>query len=487
MANINSDVAILMHLIGDSDTSGWTLEHWTKVVVEARKSSTQETYGLALAVHDGNRRRSVSPSGDYGDSAATLSWLMNLIGEFCLVLFIWCLSGFIADFQTSKYADGDVVFEKLSEWVSEEVVCLSHAERPVLFARMLLLPSLVFSLFYTVWPAGFHLLLVSSPFIYGLSRSMAPQLAPFLQLKLLLLLPHTAPPSGRPVTPLRPVARERRLCSVPPPESLPWNSSPLSPPLGPTIPSSPLIKVSPAKPFVPTSLNITADRFLVGRTPVKRGNSHFHEAILRVADLHHSDGWEKVKSQNGIVFELKVVPWASTKAARFTCAFDCPLEAFGSFLLRPDSSFKVDSLLEKKEELERVDDNTVIFHNVYKSPMVGVGKREFVVQMTRMYLTPNQAQDLGLPPKRTFVEAAASCEHPGCPSTAEFIRSKSFCAGYLAQEEGANRTHVINLGSGSPEGWIPSKVADAVSSTLLGKIQRLQRCVEGSAGASDPH
>eukprot|EP00667_Euglena_gracilis_P003637 EG_transcript_3646 len=542
MAHINSDAGVLVHLIGDSDTAGWSIDNWKKVVEEARKSAGQGKSPNNLAPHNGCRSRSVSPTREWNEAtgecdpvdrlvycvskrmiqlnhivcwtdpsistlwlaAAALSWLTGLVVEFFVVALIWGLSGCAADFQSCTCADGDAVFDQLAGWIAEEFSGLPQSSRAALFAQMLFLPGLAFGVSCVIWPPAFQLLLVSCPFLYGLTELVAPQLAPYLRLKCFLLLPRGEFPPVKGIPPLRPVSRERRLYSMPSPESSPWNTSPLHPPA--SLPAghaaSPEIRVSPGRsarsgpahaappvsplrpppaperPLAPTSLTMTADNYFVGRVPVRRGGSLFHEAVLRVVDLHHSDGWEMVKSQKDMTYESKVVPWASTKAVRFITAFDCPLETLGNFLMKPENSFKVDSLLEKKDEVEKVDDNTVIMHNLYKSPVVGVGKREFVIQMTRMYLTPQQVQDLGLPPKRTFIEAAASCDHPACPPTPAFIRSKSFCAGYVAQEDGPRRLHVINLGSGSPEGWIPSKVADAVSSTLLGKIQRLQRCVE---------
>lgn len=41
MAHINSDAGVLVHLIGDSDTAGWSIDNWKKVVEEARKSAGQ--------------------------------------------------------------------------------------------------------------------------------------------------------------------------------------------------------------------------------------------------------------------------------------------------------------------------------------------------------------------------------------------------------------------------------------------------------------
>jgi hypothetical protein len=209
-------------------------------------------------------------------------------------------------------------------------------------------------------------------------------------------------------------------------------------------------------------------------------------SVEQLLQLHLNDGWEPFRTEKDMVVESKAVHWSDTKAFRLTTVFDCSLEAFGTWLSTIDNIYKTDALIEKRVVVEQVNEHTMITYSTYRSPMIGVSKRDAVLEMARLYLSADEAARLGLPAKRTFIEASASAEHASCPPTSTYVRSKVYCAGYIAQEEGTRRISVVNLGSASPEGWVPSKVVDGVGTKLTGKIVKLRQLVESSEAIKAP-
>ena len=117
----------------------------------------------------------------------------------------------------------------------------------------------------------------------------------------------------------------------------------------------------------------------------------------------------------------------------------------------------------------------------------GVSKRDVVVRMTRMYLTAEQAKGYGLPAKRTFVDASYSDTHPDAPEVKGYVRIQVFTAGYIAQEEGPNKTSIINVGSANPGGWIPTKVRPLPYPFLVSTVrQHASTASWGGGGAVPP-
>jgi hypothetical protein len=214
------------------------------------------------------------------------------------------------------------------------------------------------------------------------------------------------------------------------------------------------------------------------RVPIRRGAFAFPEPIVRLVEVHLGDGWELVREGHGVVLESKAVPWSDTKAFRLTTAFACPLDSMGSWFLGRDNLYKTDPLIEKRMFVETLDPHHHVIHNRYKSPMFAVSRRDAVLQMCQIALGPDQAAALGLPARRTFIDASSSCEHPACPPDDGYIRSKVYCGGFICQEEGPGTTSIVNMGCASPEGWIPAKVVDAVTGKLTGKLDALRKCVE---------
>eukprot|EP00667_Euglena_gracilis_P006071 EG_transcript_6117 len=401
------------------------------------------------------------------------SWAVGLLLELLAVAVVWGLSRVVDQLPHTTDAEGAWAFRLTVDWLNRQTACLEHPSSSLpLFGRLLLVPTLVFILFKWLYPPGFRLFLLLLPFVAGAVLTYAPAFAPLVDPKAWLLIPHSSALPPATLTPRPAPTSAVPASTAPRPPGVP--PLPLGPPALPNgLPAPPArLAEDPAASFVvcPPSAAL-----------VPRGGCAFNATVVRLVDLHLAEGWAHFKTQKTMVVDSKVVPWTDAKAFRLTTVFDCALEAMGAWLSGPDNLFKTDQLIEKRDVVQTVDDHTIVVHNFYRSPIMGVSKRDVVLQMTRAYLTPTQAQDLGLPAKRTFVDVSSSCTHPACPETSAYVRSKVYCGGYICQEEGPRRTAVVNIGLASPEGWIPARVVDSVGFKLTGKIEKLRQCVESSA------
>jgi hypothetical protein len=380
-------------------------------------------------------------------SAVAVSWLLGLSFECVCLAALWALVGVVMgalNCPTTMAADA---LEEVGGSLQRHISGLHAIGRGGLFVRLLIGPTLVYGASWWLYPPVARLALMLLPFVFGGLKAMASRIS----LRTFLLLP---------------------AC----PKAVDNSSFPREPS---TTPRAFRLRTPEVHPVTPRPCGAPLNLSLTAAAPIPNGGHSGPpcDALRRMVDLHLTDGW--VPSIDGAVkLELKAVPWSSTKALRVTAVFECSLEAFADFFAKPENTFTIDPLLEKKEEIAHLDAQTTVVYCAYKSPVFGVTRRDAVLQYSKMFLTPDEASSLGLPARRTFVEACTSCEHPARPPFPDYVRSKTFFSGYVAQEAGPRRLAVVNVASVSPEGWIPAKVVDVVAAKVVAKVEKLQRVLQ---------
>eukprot|EP00667_Euglena_gracilis_P006508 EG_transcript_6558 len=403
-----------------------------------------------------------------------LSWFRGVAFELLGASALWWLAAVVDKARAVQEVDGDYALERALEWGDRQVACLLQPARIPLVWRLLTVPTVAFVLFQIFNPPGFRLFVLLLPFLASTTRAFCPMFLFLFHPKSWLWIPYSdaLPPSAIPK------AHEGRVSTGP--------RSPLRTPSSAPLPRTPHSDRDSSASSQASSGSDTERHHPPPAAPaalvsVSVKIPSLPRAVVKMMDLHLGEGWQLYRRDGDMVVDSKPVPWCETPAFRLTTVFNCSLEAFGQFMSLTENVFKTDQLIEKRVAIEDIDQHTTVYHSTYKSPMIGVSKRDALLEMTRMYFTAEEAQGLGLPAKRSFVEAAFSCDHPACPPAKAYIRTKVFCAGYLAQEEGPHRITLVNVGSASPEGWIPSKVVEAVGSKLTVKIEKLRHCIEASA------
>jgi hypothetical protein len=186
--------------------------------------------------------------------------------------------------------------------------------------------------------------------------------------------------------------------------------------------------------------------------------------------LKNSDGWSIVRDSDGILFESKTVEWCSIKACRFTTTVKCRsngLQMLADFLSKTENIIKIDPLIEVYEKLQEINDTDYIVYTSFKSPMMGVARRDFVNKVTTQFITPD-----------TWVHVTKAFEHPSRPERKPYVRGELHCHGYVATKKGESHFEFCLVLSMDPKGWVPTSAVDNANMKQLQKLERLKECME---------
>jgi len=237
-------------------------------------------------------------------------------------------------------------------------------------------------------------------------------------------------------------------------------------------------------------MNFPDEQQLPGLTVLPSGllapSCDLPESARRVLSLAHSDGWQSVTSVDGVLCESKTVPWTCNKAARFTTTIQCTLTAFYAFLTSSEQLVKLDPLLAKFERLSTIEDTPVSLvynsYNLFRGPIFGVSKRDFVVEVSNIFMqvTPeglvraSARETVDEDPGSVLVQGSCSIGDDDRPPGRDAVRGVNFAFGYLARPSPSG-IHVVQVMSMDPKGWIPAAAVDAGNRAQVDKLRALRR------------
>lgn len=222
------------------------------------------------------------------------------------------------------------------------------------------------------------------------------------------------------------------------------------------------------------------------------------EVVLKPLGLHHSDKWKLRTQKDGVTFEDMPSPFCDKKAVRITVSIpSATVHSFEKIVADdPDASnvnsyaYKFDTMLKGRHLIKRVDANTIIACAMYKTPVIAVAPRDFVMHLnTKTVLTTREEQEeLGVVPKSfrddpekktgaVFFQSAIDNgrEHPN--ENTKYLRGALHAWLLMAQEEKDGSLTVTMTMSVDPQGNIPAVLMDLTSSEQIKMLKTIRSLV----------
>ncbi|KAG9393895.1 START domain [Carpediemonas membranifera] len=192
-----------------------------------------------------------------------------------------------------------------------------------------------------------------------------------------------------------------------------------------------------------------------------------------------SPRWNRVKEGKHSTVWLDKIKKHPFDGVRTTCDFAVPAPLVLTYFL--DSTFrsKWDSMFDHSTLLEEIDEDTAVWHMVFKSPIPLLKPRDVVIQMRFQF-----SEDSG-----RYVIEYHSVEHPGCPANPGMVRAA------IMPGSGATITPLDVHGSPSPtlqttmcqatqveyldfKGKIPMRAVNTVSTRLASSFDKFRKMAE---------
>lgn len=186
------------------------------------------------------------------------------------------------------------------------------------------------------------------------------------------------------------------------------------------------------------------------------------EGFMHAAE--RQDGWDDVKEQDGVIISRKKV--ADIYCMRGVGIVEAPPSVVYDLVSDVSKRKQWDELYCAGHEVERLDNNLVVYYMSWNSPNKLAFNRDFVVLRV---VRENKEEG-------SFLCASKSVAHPDVPARQGFVRGEMESSGFIIRPCGPSQSLVVYLAQIDPKGKIPKTIENYVSQQrpmCIAKIRRL--------------